>query len=92
LDTQILKIEGVSRKIRYRIPFYDFKKWICYLNPIKEEGIEICFLEGQKMSVEFEELDLRGRKKVAGMIIDANNDVDLVLILKMIRFAIDLNK
>jgi len=30
-------------KIRYRVPFYYGKSWICYLNPQKKESIELAF-------------------------------------------------
>lgn len=28
---------GMTHKLRYKIPFYDIKKWLCYLNPIKKQ-------------------------------------------------------
>lgn len=43
LDKEFLAQEGITRKIRYRIPFYDFNKWICYLNPVKDKQVELCF-------------------------------------------------
>ncbi len=31
----------VSGKIRYKIPFYYRKSWICYLNPTKYGSVEL---------------------------------------------------
>jgi hypothetical protein len=26
---------GMMYKLRYKLPFYDMKKWLCYINPQK---------------------------------------------------------
>jgi len=54
-------------KIRYKIPFYYGKSWICYLNPIKKEGIELVFIHGRKLSNSQGILNDKGRKMVAGI-------------------------
>ncbi|MEP0984851.1 hypothetical protein [Ekhidna sp.] len=36
-------------KIRFNIPMYFRKTWVCYLNPIKNYGIELAFLNGSKL-------------------------------------------
>ena len=35
---------NLTDKIRFKIPFYFGKTWICYLNTLKNNKIELCFL------------------------------------------------
>ncbi len=92
LDQEFTAIDGLTRKIRYRVPFYDYNNWICYLNPIKSTGIELCFLEGNKMTKSFPILDRKDRKMVSGLTLDVNDDLPIDLIIDMINQAISLNK
>ena len=32
---------GMTHKLRYKLPFYDVKKWICYINPQKKQTRKI---------------------------------------------------
>ncbi|MEM9858188.1 MAG: DUF1801 domain-containing protein [Bacteroidota bacterium] len=57
-------------KIRFRIPFYYRRSWICYLNPTKRATIEFCFLRGNELSNEQGLLNTNGRKQVAGIEIE----------------------
>lgn len=54
-------------KIRYRVPFYYRKSWICYLNPKKGDRIELCFLRGNELSNEQGILDFKDRTQVCGI-------------------------
>lgn len=67
LDDLILSNPEVISKIRYSIPFYYRRSWICYLNPIKSDGIDLVFLRGRELSNVQELLDTTGRKQVAGL-------------------------
>ncbi|MEO1261808.1 MAG: DUF1801 domain-containing protein [Bacteroidota bacterium] len=58
----------VTYKIRYRIPFYYRKSWICYLNPVKNNGVELAFVRANELSNENGLLDFKDRKQVAGVI------------------------
>lgn len=87
LDKQFLAQEGITRKIRFRIPFYDFDKWICYLNPVKQDQVELCFLDGVAMKEMFPSLDARGRKKVSGLMMNVSNDIPIDVIIEMITAA-----
>jgi len=60
-------------KIRFKIPFYDCKSWICYLNPLKKGAVELVFLRGNELIDESGLLEARGRKMVKGIII---SDID----------------
>ena len=57
----------LTHKMRYGIPFYDDKKWICYLNPLKKDGIEFAFINGFKISDDKGLLKDKGRKMVRGL-------------------------
>lgn len=92
LDTLILENKGTSRKMRFRVPFYDAKNWFCYLNPKGKEQIELCFLAGKAMQKSFPILQLRGRKMVSGLYFHVNDDLPQEIIIDMIEKAIRLNK
>ena len=78
------------RKMRYRVPFYDKNTWICYLNRVKNDQLELCFLEGRLMADKFPSLDMKNRKKVSGITIDPLSDLPLE-VMEMIKFAIRLD-
>lgn len=65
-----LKYPQIESKIRFKIPFYFHTSWICYLNPLKGDKIELCFLDGKMLSNEQGLLDAKGRKRVAGITIN----------------------
>ena len=58
---------GLKPRLRYRLPFYDFQKWVCYLNPKKTGGVELVFIYGQSLDDPAGVLDPTGRKQVAGV-------------------------
>ena len=66
LNDRITNHHGLRVKISYGIPMYALKSWICYINPQKKGGIELCFTRGCDLSNEQGLLHLRGRKMVAG--------------------------
>ena len=83
----------VTSKIRYKIPFYYRKSWICYLNPIKKPvGIEMVFLRGNELSNEQGLLDPRGRKQVAGVIFTKVEEIPMETLLEVIQEALYLDE
>lgn len=62
-------------KIQWNIPTYYRKSLICYLNPIKNNGVELAFFRGASLSNDQQLLNRKGRKLVAG--IDLFEVVDL---------------
>lgn len=66
---------GLKPKLRYRLPFYDHKKWVCYVNPKKGGGVELVFLDGQNLSDPKKILDPAGRKRVAGITLYSLADI-----------------
>lgn len=74
LNHLLLSYPGMHCKMRFRIPFYDCKSWICYLNPLKKGAVELVFLRGRELADESGLLEARGRKMVKGIAIsDAAN-------------------
>jgi hypothetical protein len=63
----MMSLPDVTCKIRFKIPFYYRKSWICYLNPVKGNGVEFVFLRGNELSNEQGLLEAKGRKQVSGV-------------------------
>ncbi len=55
---------NVKAKIRFKIPFYYRKSWVCYLNPKKNGAIEFAFTRGNELSNHQGILEAKGRKQV----------------------------
>jgi hypothetical protein len=68
----VMEYPGVEAKIRYRIPFYYGRSWLCYLNPQKDESVEWAFTRANEWPRHHELLDFRGRKQVAGLFLTAD--------------------
>lgn len=51
-------------KIRFKIPFYYGKSWICYLNPTKKGNVEFAFVRGNELSNSQGLLESKNRKQV----------------------------
>ncbi len=82
----------LTTKIRYKIPFYYRKSWICYLNPIKNEGIELAFLRGNELSNAQGILDSKGRKQVYGIDLHTASDIPMTLLREILQEAILLDE
>ncbi len=62
---RLLTLElNLTEKIRFKIPFYYGKSWICYLNPIGKDQVELAFVRGNELSNQQGILDNKGRKQV----------------------------
>lgn len=78
----------ISHKIHYSVPFYKRKKWLCYLNPTKQGGVEMCFIRGYQMANEEELLQAKGRKQITGITFFEVNEIPLVEVKALIQEAI----
>ncbi len=92
LDHLFREDMGLVAKIRYRVPFYYNRSWICYLNPIKEGGIELVFLRGNELSKIQGVLEHRGRKQVSGIILKKVADIPQDIIREIMHEAIILDE
>jgi len=66
---------NLGPKIKFGIPFYYRKHWVCYLNPLKGGLVELVFLRGNELSNEQGILNGKNRKMVKGIEIAAMHDV-----------------
>lgn len=90
--SRFLDFPGVSTKIRYKIPFYDYHSWLAYLNPLKSGGMELCFVHGKELSSHGVLLQSRDRKQIAGLIIDDLGKVPIDAIMDTFAEAIVLDE
>lgn len=81
----------LTSKINWNIPAYYRKSWICYLNPIKNEGIELAFFRGNELSNEQGALLSKNRKLVSGIDFFDVLSIDLILINEIVQEAIILD-
>ena len=87
-------LEGLNlkSKIRYRIPFYFGRSWICYLNPKKNDKIELAMLRGNELSNAQGILDFKGRSQVAGITLGSLDDIPVDLLEELMQEAILLDE
>lgn len=91
LNDMLTAHNGMNAAIRYGIPFYGINRWICYLNPQKGNGVEVCFLQGKKLSEMHPLLDMKSRKMVAGIVLNQVEETTLEWLDKAIHDAIKLD-
>ena len=92
LHELILTQFDLQPKIRFRIPFYYNKSWVCYLNPIKKDGVELCFLRANELSNESGALDFKDRKQVAGISYFSPEEIDETVLNPIIQEALILDE
>ena len=87
-------LEGMNleSKIRYRVPFYYGKSWICYMNPKKEDQVELAMLRGNEMSNAQGILQFHGRTQVAGITIANVAEIPFESLNEMLQEAILLDE
>lgn len=89
---ELLMGYGLINKIRYRVPFYYQKSWICYLNPLKKTGVEMAFIRGNELSNTQGLLDFNNRKQVAGISIVSLKDIPEQALRELITEALTLDE
>ncbi len=75
---------NLTSKIRFNIPFYYGKRWICYLNPKKNGGIELSNAQGL--------LNAKGRKQVLSIEFENVKNIPEELIMEVIHEALLLDE
>lgn len=83
---------NLTEKIRYGIPFYYRKSWICYMNPNKKGTIEFAFTRGNELSNEQGLLDSKGRQQVYSVEFESVKDIPQVTLSEIIQEAILLDE
>ena len=92
LHQLITSYPEVTAKIRYKIPFYYRRSWICYLNPTKDGGVELAFTRGNELSNEQGLLDARGRKQVSGVVFYQLRDIPEAVLHEVLQEAFLLDE
>jgi len=92
LHDLFLSFPNISAKLRYKIPFYYQKSWLCYLNPQKGGGVELVFLRGWEMSNAQGVLEDKGRKQVRGLTIKTVKDLNVDLISELFAEALIIDE
>lgn len=82
---------GLRPKIRYNIPFYDSKTWICYLNPRKDNSVELAFIRGNELSNMQGLLKPNGRKQIMGVNYTSLKDIHYESLMEVLLEAIELD-
>jgi len=82
----------LTNKVRYKIPFYDGKTWICYLNPTKDAKIELVFLRGRELSNAQGLLNHKDRKMVSGIEFASVAEIPINAMNEIIQEAIYLDE
>jgi len=71
----LVESEELNPRLRYGIPFFYRKSWVCYINPQKSGELELAFLRAVEFRHLPEILDFKGRKMVAGILLDKPADL-----------------
>jgi hypothetical protein len=79
-------------KLRFKIPFYYKKSWICYLNPLKNNSVEFAFVRGNELSNEQGILESKDRKQVMGIDLTELSKIPLKELKEIIQEAILLDE
>lgn len=82
----------LTDKIRFKIPFYYGRSWICYLNPKKTGKVEVCFIRGNELSNSQGLLDSKGRKQVCSLEFEKVADIPHSAVNEIIQEAILLDE
>lgn len=82
---------GLTAKLRFNMPVYYRKSWICSLSPLKNGNIEFGFLRGNELSNSQGLLEDKGRKQVTSIEIPTLQDIPLKEMTEVIHEAIMLD-
>ena len=88
----LLQHAEMEPKIRFKIPFYFIHSWICYLNPIKPDGIELAFVRANELSFHEGILDFKKRKQIAGIELHELSKIPTQAIVAILQEAILLDE
>jgi hypothetical protein len=83
---------NLTDKIRFKIPFYYKKSWICYVNPMKDGSVEFAFVRANELANTHGLLESKGRKQVAGITFTSTEDWPIEEVRQIIQEAILLDE
>ena len=83
---------NLAEKIRFKIPFYYGRSWICYLNPVKNNKVEFAFVRGKELSNDQGILQSKGRKQVYSVEFEKVSEIPMQQLNEIIQEAILLDE
>ena len=83
--------KGLKSKISYGLPFYIGKKWICYCNPQKSGGIELCFTHAHQFTDPTGLLQIRDRKRMKGIYLTSLESLPLDALEQILAAAMEFD-
>jgi hypothetical protein len=83
---------NLTGKLRFKIPFYYRRSWICYLNPTKNKSIEFAFVRGNELSNSQGLLESKGRKQVWSIELTNVSEIPIKELTEIIYEAILLDE
>ena len=90
---KLLSVElSLTDKLRFKIPFYYRKSWICYLNPGKNNSIEFAFVRGNELSNSQQLLNSKGRKQIWSIELTKLSKVPIRELTEIIQEALLLDE
>lgn len=92
LSSVLLSFPNTSCKIRWGIPFFDYKKWVCYINPTKDGNVDLTFLQANKFEDPTGLLEARGRKMVKTLVVTDDSDETLAMVIVLMETALKVQR
>jgi hypothetical protein len=83
---------GLTPKIKFRVPFYYGNSWVVYMNPLKVQGIELCYINANKFEDPTGLLNFKKRTQVAGITITCLEGIPLEAIYEVTDIALNYDK
>ncbi len=83
--------KGLRAKLSYGLPFYFKTKRLCYCNPQKSGGIELCFTEADKFEDPTGLLQIRDRKRMKGIHLKSLETIPLEALEQILAVALQLD-
>ncbi len=90
LRDEVMKYPNLEIKKKFNLPFFYGKTWICYLNLIKEQEIELCFVRGRELPSK-ELLNFKKRVMIAGLSFKKVSDIDFGVLKLLLEEAVELD-
>lgn len=91
LHHYMIKDKRLTCKIRYKIPFYDQRTWVCYVNPLKNGNVDIAFIRANELKETQIYLDFKKRKQLASITVLKGEEVPVDLLNKVFEEALELD-